>query len=218
MAEITVSNFVPFVNENSTIHIDFLNEQTPVVSSLDVAQHFGKPHKHILREIDKICTQLPEIFVKPNFGLNERAIDTGFGYRKERFYLLTRDAFSLLAMGFTGAAALRWKLKYIEAFNALEAAALGRQTELAREAGYRQGREETLALPAVKKERQAGYLAGMKEGEKLQKRRDGLRQLMRIRAYREKGLTQAEIGRILGISRDAVKRRMMRAREMGVAI
>ena len=70
----------------------------------------------------------------------------------------------------------------------------------------------------MKKERQAGYLAGMKEGEKLQKRRDGLRQLMRIRAYREKGLTQAEIGRILGISRDAVKRRMMRAREMGVAI
>lgn len=42
--------------------------------------------------------------------------------RKDRAYLLTRDGFSLLVMGFTGAAAVRWKIRYIEAFNALEAA------------------------------------------------------------------------------------------------
>ena len=48
------------------------------------------------------------------------------------------------------ASSLTWKLRYIEAFSALEAAALGRQTGLAREAGYRQGREETFALPAVR--------------------------------------------------------------------
>lgn len=215
MAEITVSNLVPFVNENSTIHIDFLNRQTPAVSSLDVARHFQRRYSHILRDIDRLRSILPKSFTAPNFGLSEYTDTTG---RKLISYLLTRDAFSLLVMGMTGKAAIQWKLRYIEAFNALEAAALGRQTELAREVGYRQGRDEALSLPAVKKERQAGYLAGMKEGEKLQKRRDGLRQLMRIRAYREKGLTQAEIGRILGISRDAVKRRMMRAREMGVAI
>ena len=218
MAEITVSNLAPFVNENSTIHIDFLNGQTPVVSSLDVARHFERRHKHILDDIRRIQSICPKSFFGPNFRPIEAEVAVGFGIRKNPAYLLTRDAFSLLVMGMTGKAAIQWKLRYIEAFNALEAAALGRQTELAREAGYRQGREETLALPAVKKERQAGYLAGMKEGEKLQKRRDGLRQLMRIRAYREKGLTQTEIGRILGISRDAVKRRMMRAREMGVAI
>lgn len=34
---------------------------------------------------------------------------------------ITRDGFSLLAMGFTGAKALKWKLKYIEAFNKMEA-------------------------------------------------------------------------------------------------
>lgn len=215
MADKTVSQLAPIVNENSTIHIDFLNEQTPVVSSLDVARHFQRRHSHILRDIGRLCSILPKSFHQPNFGRVEIPDVKG---EKRPAYLLTRDAFSLLVMGMTGKAAIQWKLRYIEVFNALEAAALGRQTELAREAGYRQGREETLALPAVKKERQAGYLAGMKEGEKLQKRRDGLRQLMRIRAYREKGLTQAEIGRILGISRDAVKRRMMRAREMGVAI
>ena len=219
MAESSLSQVTPINKENYPVHIDFLNGETPVVSSLDVARHFQRRHSHILRDIDRLRSILPKSFCEPNFGLTYNNVPgPNGGIRQEKAYLLTRDAFSLLVMGMTGKAAIQWKLRYIEAFNALEAAALGRQTELAREAGYMQGREETLALPAVKKERQAGYLAGMKEGEKLQKRRDGLRQLMRIRAYREKGLTQAEIGRILGISRDAVKRRMMRAREMGVAI
>ncbi|CDC47152.1 putative uncharacterized protein [Clostridium sp. CAG:58] len=40
--------------------------------------------------------------------------------RKYKEYLVTRDGFSLLAMGFTGEKALKWKLKYIEAFNAME--------------------------------------------------------------------------------------------------
>lgn len=35
-------------------------------------------------------------------------------------YLMNRDGFSLLAMGFTGKEALQWKLKYIEAFNKME--------------------------------------------------------------------------------------------------
>ena len=169
MADSTVSQVAPFVNENSMLHIDFLNGQTPVVSSLDVARHFQRRHSHILRDIGRLCSILPKSFNQPNFGRVEIPDVKG---EKRPAYLLTRDAFSLLVMGMTGKAAIQWKLRYIEAFNALEAAALDRQAELAREAGYRQGREETLALPAVKKERQAGYLAGMKEGEKLQKGRD----------------------------------------------
>ena len=35
-------------------------------------------------------------------------------------YLMNRDGFSLLAMGFTGKKALEWKVKYIQAFNAME--------------------------------------------------------------------------------------------------
>ena len=215
MAENSLSQAVSFINDNSTMEIGLTPEGWPAARSDIVAYHFKRNHRDVLRDIRKLRTKCPELFYQRNFALVEYADSKG---EKRPAYLLTRDGFSLLVMGFTGAEAVKWKLRYIEAFNALEAAALDRQTELAREAGYMQGREETLALPAVKKERQAGYLAGMKEGEKLQKRRDGLRQLMRIRAYREKGLTQAEIGRILGISRDAVKRRMMRAREMGVAI
>lgn len=36
-------------------------------------------------------------------------------------YLMNRDGFTLLAMGFTGKDALEWKLKYIQAFNEMEA-------------------------------------------------------------------------------------------------
>ena len=35
-------------------------------------------------------------------------------------YIMNRDGFSLLVMGFTGKKALEWKVKYIQAFNAME--------------------------------------------------------------------------------------------------
>lgn len=41
--------------------------------------------------------------------------------RPQRAYLMNRDGFSLLVMGFTGKSALEWKLKYIEAFNRMVA-------------------------------------------------------------------------------------------------
>ena len=40
--------------------------------------------------------------------------------REENEYLMDRDGFSLLVMGFTGRKALEWKLKYIDAFNKME--------------------------------------------------------------------------------------------------
>lgn len=49
-------------------------------------------------------------------------IESKFEHRGNEYteYLLTRDGFSLLVMGFTGVKALEWKLKYIQAFNRLE--------------------------------------------------------------------------------------------------
>jgi hypothetical protein len=42
-------------------------------------------------------------------------------------YEMNRDAFSLLAMGFTGKKALEWKLKFLQAFNRMEKALLNQQ-------------------------------------------------------------------------------------------
>ena len=41
--------------------------------------------------------------------------------RSQPEYLCTRDGFSLLVMGFTEEEVLKWKLKYIDAFNQMEA-------------------------------------------------------------------------------------------------
>lgn len=89
----------------------------PTTSSQLVAETFGKRHDNVLRDIAKLCEQLPEKFRLLNFEeanyLNSQGIS-------RPMYLLTRDAFTLLAMGYTGKEAMAFKVKYIEAFNAME--------------------------------------------------------------------------------------------------
>jgi len=81
-----------------------------------VAETFGKDHRHVLRDIDNIKKDVS------NFGqmFFETEAPDSYG-RLQRVYQMTRDGFSLLAMGFTGSDAMEWKLKYLEAFNKLEA-------------------------------------------------------------------------------------------------
>lgn len=84
-------------------------------SSRDIAEHFGKRHDHVLRDIEALGKDLP------NFGemFFDTEIPDSYG-RPQRAYLMNRDGFTLLAMGFTGKEALEWKIKYINAFNAME--------------------------------------------------------------------------------------------------
>lgn len=218
MAENSISQVASPVKEINPIHVEFLNENTPAVRSDILAEHFNRSHKNVLRDIAKLRAKCPKSFYQLNFEPIE--IDTllpySGGIRKDRAYLLTRDAFSLLVMGFTGSAAIRWKLKYIEAFNALEAAVLHNQTELARESGYLQGKDEALSLPVVQAERKAGYLEGLREGQRYRRKRDGLALLTRALEYRAKGLNQNEVARLLGIRKQRVSDLMARARKLGV--
>lgn len=206
MATNIISKVTSIVKKNNPIRIDFLNEETPVVSSLDVALHFQKQHTHVLRDIDKMRSNLPKEFNASNFGRSEYIDSKG---EKRRYYTLTRDGFILLVMGFTGTAALKWKLKYIEVFNSIEAAL--------RENIRTDAIEATLALPALECHRKAAYLDGLHEGKKLQKRQDGLTRLLKIRAYLQKGLTHREIGKILGLSRQGVTSVLDRSRKAGLA-
>jgi Rha family phage regulatory protein len=90
-------------------------------TSLDVARHFGKRHGHVLRTIRDLAAQLPPER-QPNFGLTSlEVIGPNGGTRSEPAYRITRDGFTLLAMGFTGARALEFKLAYLDAFNRMEA-------------------------------------------------------------------------------------------------
>lgn len=89
-----------------------------LVSSQDVAEKFNKSHNHVIRDIEDIisksdCPNLDsEMFIESTYQ-NSRG-------KTYKCYLMNRDGFSLLAMGFTGKMALQWKLKYIEAFNKME--------------------------------------------------------------------------------------------------
>ncbi|WP_209487561.1 Rha family transcriptional regulator [Xanthobacter flavus] len=92
-----------------------------VASSKDVAAYFGKRHDHVLRDIDTLMSEAPSC--APNFGAtSETVVMPRGGTRQVRSFDMTRDGFTLLAMGFTGAKALKFKLAYIAEFNAMEEA------------------------------------------------------------------------------------------------
>lgn len=93
-----------------------MNEQV-VVSSRQVAKSFEKEHKDVLESIRGILTA-ENSAVRNMFFESTYKVDGNNKTYPE--YLMNRDGFSLLAMGFTGKKALEWKLKYIEAFNAME--------------------------------------------------------------------------------------------------
>lgn len=87
----------------------------PVTSSRMVAENFGKRHDHVARDIDNLKVDVP------NFGemFYETEIPDSYG-RLQRGYYINKKGFQLLAMGFTGKKAIEWKLKYIDAFEAME--------------------------------------------------------------------------------------------------
>lgn len=94
----------------------------PVTTSRAVAEQFGKQHKNVIRDIETLISQLKIEPATADFAeLNFIQIDQPDAQGKPRpAYLLTRDGFTLLAMGFTGAKAMQFKVAYINAFNRME--------------------------------------------------------------------------------------------------
>jgi len=89
----------------------------PVTTSLAVADHFEKQHKHVLRDIDNL--ECSNEFSRSNFGPSNYIDDRG---KKQPLTEITKDGFMFLVMGFTGKKAAAVKEAYIEAFNRMEAA------------------------------------------------------------------------------------------------
>ncbi|MBV4429074.1 Rha family transcriptional regulator [Clostridium tyrobutyricum] len=89
-----------------------------VVSSRKVGEDFNKLHKHVLEKISSLNTEINSDEKSAQLFIPTEYRDNSGKANKE--YLITRDGFSLVVMGFTGNKALQWKLKYIEAFNKME--------------------------------------------------------------------------------------------------
>ncbi|QLQ50936.1 Rha family transcriptional regulator [Lactiplantibacillus plantarum] len=95
-----------------------MKDRQAVTSSLQVAEVFEKQHKHVMEAIQN----------KIDSAENSAQYDSMFfkGSYKDRsgksnpMYYMNRDGFSFIAFGFTGREADVFKLKYIEAFNAME--------------------------------------------------------------------------------------------------
>lgn len=104
---------------NNTSLVSLCNG-VPSTTSLKVADVFHKRHADVIRSISGILSQVPEIFGKRNFALNEYTQKNAIGEKRLPMYTMTRDGFTLLVMGYTGKEAMRFKLEYIEAFNAME--------------------------------------------------------------------------------------------------
>lgn len=101
-----------------------------VVSTKIIAQDFSKEHNSVLKTIDgenrkgKHIDGLIDGIIKSSGNPLQYFIESTYkdsSGKNNKEYLLTRDGFSLLVMGFTGQKALEWKIKYIEAFNSMEA-------------------------------------------------------------------------------------------------
>jgi len=88
-------------------------------TSLLVAEKFEKLHKNVLRDIERIIKTCPDHRFN---GLNFEPVNYKDAKGETRpMYNLTRDGFTMLAMGFTGQKAFLWKIAYINAFNRMEA-------------------------------------------------------------------------------------------------
>ena len=99
-------------------------EEVTVVTSLDVAETFEKRHDHVLRDIEKLKKDIP------NFGemFFETTMPDSYG-RSQKAFLMNRDGFTLLVMGYTGEKAMKFKIAYIKQFNAMEQALIGKMKE-----------------------------------------------------------------------------------------
>lgn len=111
------------------------NEERPLTTSRKVAEKFNKEHREVIYAIEGRTSEGALDIKDKNRGIISTLIESGNSHvenyfilseyesrgKKYKEYLITRDGFTLLAMGFHGAEAMKWKVEYIDAFNAMEA-------------------------------------------------------------------------------------------------
>jgi Rha family phage regulatory protein len=95
-----------------------IRDNKPVTTSLLISKIFNKRHDNIIRDVKNLISETKIIWRGAlNFEETSYVDEQG---KHHPCYNLTRDGFTLLSMGFTGKKALEFKIKYIEAFNAME--------------------------------------------------------------------------------------------------
>lgn len=96
-----------------------------ITNSLIVAEKFNKDHRHVLDAIRDLQRGCAENSADPMF--QETTYVNEQNKQSYPMFIMNRDGFTLLAMGFTGDKALSFKIEYIKAFNKMEAYIKGNQ-------------------------------------------------------------------------------------------
>ena len=134
------------------VEVSKINKQeVTVVSSLDIAETFEKRHDDVLKSIRNL--ECSEEFRLRNFAESSY---TNSQNKKQPMYYVTRDGFTLLAMGYTGEKAMKFKEAYIKQFNAMERMLQGKLIEREKGIAVRQSLTKALQLSA-ENERMHGH-------------------------------------------------------------
>lgn len=173
-----------------------LVDGVPVVSSVTLAQSFGKAHKHVLAVIREVASNCSKSFNGSNF--RPVKVHDAKGEARPAFNL-TRDAFALIAMSFTGKQATLWKIRFIEAFNAMEQELRARAAVPAL--------PDTAALDAARREAVRAVLAVAP---------DKLTRIRQAAHYAAKGLNALEIAKLMDLNKYTVWKYMSQARKLGL--
>ena len=128
-------------------------KEISVVSSLDVADTFQKNHRDVMESIRNIGNCISTAEFSALFHLDSYQASNG---KSNPRYLMNRDGFTLLVMGYTGEKAMKFKLAYIKQFNAMESTLQGKRIE--REKGIAVRQSLTKALQqSTENERMHGH-------------------------------------------------------------
>ena len=129
----------------------FLKKDEMLTDSLKVAEIFQRRHDDVIKSVEKLIERNEQVSKDNRIfsDISRQFIKTRYKDEQGRWqakYLMNRDGFSLLVMGFTGIKAHEWKLKYIDAFNKMEKIIMEKQTSAwleTRQQGQLIRREET---------------------------------------------------------------------------
>ena len=123
------------------------------VTSLDVASTFGKEHYHVMEDIRNIMSNVSSPEFSGLFIQQEYIASNG---KRNPMFVMNRDGFTLLVMGYNGEKAMQFKLAYIKQFNAMESALQGKRIEREKGIAVRQALTKALKQSA-ENERMHGH-------------------------------------------------------------
>jgi len=110
----------------------FIDNNRVVTDSLTVAECFGKEHKHVLRDIEVQLEKLKEAGEEEwgvtNFGQTQYQHPQNKQWYKK--YLLTEEAFTLVAFSYVTPEAMKMKVRFIEEFKRMKEELQKRQQPL----------------------------------------------------------------------------------------